>query len=46
MTMQNKSNEKRFMRGEKLEITPRTKVYIIITVWVLVAIKTAIPFCI
>jgi len=46
MTIQNKSNEKRFMRCEKLEITPRTNVYIIITVWVLGVIKTAIPFCI
>ena len=44
MTMQNKSIEKRVTRGKKPQITTRTKVYIIIAIWVLAAIKTIIPF--
>jgi len=42
--MQNKSTDKRGMRGERPQITARTKVYIIIAAWVLAAIKTIIPF--
>ena len=44
MIMQNKSTEKRAMRGEKPQITARTKVYIVIVALVLSAIKTIIPF--
>ena len=44
MIMQNKSTEKRGMRGERPQITARTKVYIVIAAWVLAAIKTIIPF--
>jgi hypothetical protein len=32
------------MRPEKIEITTRTKVYIVIAAWVIAAIKTIIPF--
>ena len=44
MFMQNKPTEKRGMRGERPQITARTKVYIVIAAWVLAAIKTIIPF--
>jgi len=44
MIMQNKSTEKRAMRGEKPQITARTKVYIVIVALVLSAVKTVIPF--
>ena len=44
MILQNKPNEKRGTRGERPQITARTKVYIIIAAWVLAAIKTIIPF--
>lgn len=44
MIVQNKSTEKRGMRGERPQITARTKVYIVIVAWVLAAIKTIIPF--
>ena len=39
--MQNKPTEK---RGERPQITARTKVYIVIAAWVLAAIKTIMPF--
>jgi hypothetical protein len=42
--MQNKSTEKRPIRGERPQITTRAKVYIVIVAWVLAAIKTIIPF--
>ena len=42
--MQNKSTDKRGMRGERPQITTRTKVYIVIAAWLLAAIKTIIPF--
>jgi hypothetical protein len=42
--MQNKSTEKRPVRGERPQITARTKVYIVFVAWVLAAIKTIIPF--
>jgi hypothetical protein len=42
--MQNKSTQKRAARGERPQITARTKAYIIIVAWVLAAIKTIIPF--
>jgi hypothetical protein len=44
LIMQNKPNEKRGTRGERPQITARTKVYIVIAAWVLAAIKTIIPF--
>ena len=44
MIIQNKSTEKRVTRGERPKITARTKVYIVITVWVLAAVKTVTPF--
>lgn len=44
MIMQNKSTEKRLMRSERPKISARTKVYILITVWVLAAVKTVTPF--
>lgn len=42
--MQSKSNGKRPSGPPKIEITARTKVYIVIAAWVLAAIKTIIPF--
>jgi len=42
--MQNKPNEKRGTRGERPQITARTKVYIVIAAWLLAAVKTIIPF--
>ena len=44
MAMQNKSTEKRAVRGKPPQITARTKVYIVIVAWVLAAVKTIIPF--
>ena len=44
MVMQNKTTEKRAVRGERPQITTRTKVYIVIIALVLAAVKTAIPF--
>ena len=42
--MQNKLTETRGIRGERPQITARTKVYIVIVALVLAAIKTIIPF--
>ena len=42
--MQNNSNKKRVTGPEKIQITTRTKVYILIIGLVLAAIKTVIPF--
>ena len=44
MIMQNKLTETRGIRGERPQITARTKVYIVIVALVLAAIKTIIPF--
>ena len=41
MVMQNSSGAKRM---ERPKITTKTKVYIVIAVWILAAIKTIIPF--
>jgi hypothetical protein len=41
MVMQNSSAAKRM---ERPKITAKTKVYIVIAVWILAAIKTIIPF--
>ncbi len=43
MIIQNKSTEKRAVRGERPQITARTKVYIVIVALVLCAVKTVIP---
>jgi len=42
--MQNKPINKRAAGPPKIEITTRTKVYIVIAAWLLAAIKTIIPF--
>ena len=42
--MQNTPTEKRAAGPQKIEITARTKIYILIAVWVVAAIKTIIPF--
>ena len=42
--MQSKSTGKRVMRSEKPQISTRTKVYLLIAVWILAAVKTVIPF--
>jgi hypothetical protein len=42
--MQNKSTGKRVMRNARPQISARTKVYILIAVWVLAAVKTVMPF--
>jgi len=42
--MQNNSTKKRITGPEKIQITTRTKVYIVIIGLVLAAIKTVIPF--
>ena len=44
MIMQNKSTEKKVTRSERPKITARTKVYMLIIVWVLAAVKTVTPF--
>jgi len=44
MIMQNNSTKKRVTGPEKIQITTRTKVYIVIIGLVLAAIKTVIPF--
>lgn len=44
MIMQNNSTKKRITGPEKIQITTRTKVYIVIIGLVLAAIKTVIPF--
>jgi hypothetical protein len=36
--------EERTMRPERIQITTRTKVYIVIAAWVLAGIKTIMPF--
>jgi hypothetical protein len=42
--MQNTSTEKRAAGPPKIEITARTKVYIVIAALILAAVKTIIPF--
>ncbi len=42
--MQNNSTEKIATEPKKIQITARTKVYIIIAAWILAAVKTVIPF--
>ena len=42
--MENKSIEKMTIGPKKIEITARNKIYIVIVVWVLAAVKTIIPF--
>jgi hypothetical protein len=42
--MQNKSTGKNVVRNERPQISTRTKVYLLIAVWVLAAVKTVIPF--
>jgi len=44
MIIQNNSTKKRVTGPEKIQITTRTKVYIVIIGLVLAAIKTVIPF--
>jgi hypothetical protein len=44
MFMQNKPTERKAPGPPKIEITTRTKVYIVIVALVLAAIKTIIPF--
>ena len=44
MIMQNNSTKERVTGPEKIQITTRTKVYIVIIGLVLAAIKTVIPF--
>ena len=42
--MQSKSTRKKVIRNERPQISTRTKVYLLIAVWVLAAVKTVIPF--
>jgi hypothetical protein len=44
MAMQSKPTETKDIIAEKIKVSTRTKVYIIIVAWVLAAVKTIIPF--
>jgi hypothetical protein len=44
MAMQSKPTETKDIIAEKIKISTRTKVYIIIVAWVLAAVKTIMPF--
>ena len=44
MIMRDKPTKTKDIIAEKIRITTRTKVYIVIAAWVLAAVKTIIPF--
>lgn len=44
MIMQSTSTGKSVTRNERPQISARTKVYVLIAVWALAAVKTVIPF--
>jgi hypothetical protein len=44
MAMQSKPTETKDIIAEKIKVSTRTKVYIIIVAWVLAAVKTIMPF--